>query len=72
MCGVYPEARDWNVGALCLDLKLGEYILVKAPGALKFGILRKKRAKLGARGLFRSPKLKFGHRAPTFQSLASG
>ena len=22
--GVYPEARDWNVGALCLYFNLGE------------------------------------------------
>ena len=23
MWGVYPEARDWNVGAMCLDFSLG-------------------------------------------------
>ena len=69
MWGVNPEARDWNVGALCLDFKLGEH--KKAPEALTFGTLRK-RTELGARGLFCSPKLKFEHRAPTFQSLVSG
>ena len=29
MWSVYPEARDWNVGALCLDFNLGERILRK-------------------------------------------
>ena len=57
MWGFYPEARDWNVGALCLYFSLDEQ---------KFLMLR---------GLFikiRSPNLKFEHRAPTFQSFASG
>ena len=27
MWRIYPEARDWNVGALCSDLLLGERIL---------------------------------------------
>ena len=31
MSGVYPEARDWNVGALCSDFNLGDHILKKAP-----------------------------------------
>ena len=51
MWGVYPEARDWNVGALCLDFDFGERILRKTTGALKFGTLRK-RAKLGALGAY--------------------
>ena len=72
MWGVYLEARDWIVGALCSDLKLGENILIKSPQIIKFGTLRK-RAILGALCFFsRSPKLKSEHRVPTFQSLASG
>ena len=51
MWGVYPEARDWNVGAVCSDFNLCGHILRKAPGALKFGTKRKK-AKLGTSGPF--------------------
>ena len=28
--GVYPEAMDWNVGAVHLDFNLGERILTKS------------------------------------------
>ena len=38
MWGVYPEARDWNVGALHSDLILGER---KSPGAPNLGLFLK-------------------------------
>ena len=54
MWGVYPEAKDWNVAALCSDFKLAEPFLVKkAPRAIKLANLGK-RTKLGAQGLFGS------------------
>ena len=31
MWGVYPEAMDWNVGAVCSDLHLDECICRKSP-----------------------------------------
>ena len=31
MWGVYPDARDWNVGAVCSDFNLGECISTKKP-----------------------------------------
>ena len=36
MWGVYPEAKDWNVGALCSDLNLGERKVPQAPNCALF------------------------------------
>ena len=31
MWGVNPEARGWNVGAVCSEFNLGEFIWRKSP-----------------------------------------
>ena len=46
MWGVNPEARGWNVGAVCLDFNLAERIWRKSPKCTFFGPITK-RAKLG-------------------------
>ena len=69
MWGVYPEARDWNVGALCSNFNLGERKSPRAPNSALF----LKVPNFNAPGAFLcSPNLKSKHRAPTFQSLVSG
>ena len=36
MWGVYPEARDWNVGVLCSDFNLAERKIPPAPNLALF------------------------------------
>ena len=74
MWGVYPEASDWNVDALCSDFHLGVCILKKAPDLPNLSLFLKV-PNFNAWVVFlkiRSPTLKYKHIEPTFQSLPSG
>ena len=57
MWGVYPEARDWNVGALCLDFKVGERILIKSPRNNQIWYFEKK-GQIRCLGAFSLTKIK--------------
>ena len=68
MWGVYPEARNWNVGALCLYFSLDEQnsprapnwpFFLKVPNIMLWGIFIK----------IHSPNLKSEHRDPKCKSL---
>ena len=75
MWGVNPEARGWNVGAVCSDLNLAEHIWKKSPKCTFFWPFYWKgqiRVCFGLFLLIHSTKLKSEHTAPTFQPLASG
>ena len=62
MWGVNPEARGWNVGAVCSDFHLDECISRKSPQRTLIWLFLQ----------IHSPKLISEHTAPTFQPLASG
>ena len=73
MWGVNPEARGWNVGAVCSDFNLGECISRKSPRRTLFGHIIKRPNKVHW-GLFlqiRSAKIKSEQKAPTLQLLDS-
>ena len=75
MWGVNPEARGWNVGAVCSDFNLGECISRRSPKCTLIWPFCNRAKKKVHSGLFLhkcSVKLKFEHTASTFQPLASG